>query len=127
MRARSGMQNISAAATDENRLEQRTQRHARGNLLAFMELLISLLFQPSIMDEVIFIWIGQTLSFGRYNGRSLPEIVLTDPDWFFLAISKGVFQGKLMTVRHCRRQRFHFSAYRSGVYYRSALASIVLV
>ena len=35
------------------------------------------------------------LQFGRHQGQTLPQIVLSDPDWFFWAIAKGVFQGRL--------------------------------
>lgn len=30
------------------------------------------------------------LTFGKHAGKSLPQIVLSDPDWFFWAIDKGV-------------------------------------
>jgi hypothetical protein len=36
-----------------------------------------------------------TLNFGKHAGRSLPEIILSDADWFFWAVSKGVFKGRL--------------------------------
>jgi hypothetical protein len=35
------------------------------------------------------------LNFGKYAGLSLPQIILTDADWFFWAFNKGVFWGKL--------------------------------
>jgi hypothetical protein len=35
-----------------------------------------------------------TLNFGKYAGLSLPQIILADADWFFLAFNKGVFWGK---------------------------------
>ncbi len=31
------------------------------------------------------------LTFGKHKGRSLPEVLLHDPDWFFWAVEKGVF------------------------------------
>jgi hypothetical protein len=34
------------------------------------------------------------LNFGKHNGKSLPEVLFTDPDWFFWAIQKDVFRGK---------------------------------
>lgn len=34
-----------------------------------------------------------TLDFGRHNGRTLPQVVLIDPDWFFYALEKGWLQG----------------------------------
>src|SRR6516225_477666 len=38
-----------------------------------------------------------TLNFGKHAGRSLPQIILSDADWFFWAFHKGVFKGKLAT------------------------------
>lgn len=35
-----------------------------------------------------------TLNFGKHNGKSLPEVLFADPDWFFWAIQEGVFRGK---------------------------------
>jgi hypothetical protein len=37
-----------------------------------------------------------TLNFGKHAGRSLPEIILSDADWCFWAVSKGVFKGRLV-------------------------------
>ncbi len=34
------------------------------------------------------------LYFGKHQGKTLPQIVLTDPDWFFWAVENGVFQNK---------------------------------
>jgi hypothetical protein len=34
------------------------------------------------------------LDFGKHKGRSLPEVLLRDPDWFFWAIEKDVFKWK---------------------------------
>src|SRR2546429_568840 len=36
-----------------------------------------------------------TLNFGKHSGRSLPEIILCDADWFFWAVANSVFQGRL--------------------------------
>ena len=36
-----------------------------------------------------FIW--SELTFGRHQGKTLPQIVLSDPDWFFWALRKKVF------------------------------------
>jgi hypothetical protein len=36
-----------------------------------------------------------TLNFGKHAGRTLPLVVLSDPNWFFWAVSKGVFNGRL--------------------------------
>lgn len=35
------------------------------------------------------------LSFGKYVGKSLPQLVLVDPDWFFWAMDNDVFKGSL--------------------------------
>jgi hypothetical protein len=32
-----------------------------------------------------------TLTFGRYEGKSLPQVILHDPDYFFWGIEKGIF------------------------------------
>jgi len=29
--------------------------------------------------------------FGKHKGKTLPQIVLTDPDWFFWAVEQGIF------------------------------------
>ena len=34
------------------------------------------------------------VSFGKHSGRTLPQIIFSDPDWFFWAIEKGVFKNK---------------------------------
>ena len=36
-----------------------------------------------------------TLTFGKHAGRTLPEIILADADWFFWAVNNDVFKGKL--------------------------------
>src|SRR3979411_2700750 len=36
-----------------------------------------------------------TLKFGTHAGKSLPQIVISDPDWFFWAVACGVFTGTL--------------------------------
>jgi hypothetical protein len=35
-----------------------------------------------------------TLKFGKHKGKSLPQVIFTDPDWFFWALEDGVFKGK---------------------------------
>src|SRR4051812_36367035 len=35
------------------------------------------------------------VDFGRYAGKTLPQIVFTDPDWFFWAVVEGKFRGEL--------------------------------
>ena len=33
------------------------------------------------------------LAFGKHKGKTLPQFVFADPDWFFWAIESGVFRG----------------------------------
>ncbi len=33
--------------------------------------------------------------FGRHKGKTLPQILLKDADWFYLGLSKGIFGGRL--------------------------------
>jgi len=32
------------------------------------------------------------LNFGKYEGKTLPQILFTDPDWFFWALEEGVLE-----------------------------------
>jgi hypothetical protein len=34
------------------------------------------------------------LKFGKHTGRSLPQVIFRDPDWFFWACETSVFEGK---------------------------------
>jgi hypothetical protein len=36
-----------------------------------------------------------TLNFGKHAGRTLPQVVLSDPNWFFWAVGKDIFKGRL--------------------------------
>jgi hypothetical protein len=36
-----------------------------------------------------------TLNFGKHAGKTLPEIILSDADWFFWAVNKRAFKGRL--------------------------------
>jgi hypothetical protein len=36
-----------------------------------------------------------TVNFGKHSGKTLPQIVFGDPDWFFWAIEENVFKGPL--------------------------------
>ena len=38
-----------------------------------------------------------TLEIGKHAGRSLPQNLFSDPDYFFWAVEKKVFQGRLAT------------------------------
>lgn len=33
------------------------------------------------------------LTFGKYAGRTLPQVAFADPDWLFWAVEEGVFKG----------------------------------
>ena len=35
------------------------------------------------------------VDFGRYQGKTLPQIIFTDPDWFFWAIEENRFHAGL--------------------------------
>jgi hypothetical protein len=47
------------------------------------------------------------LNFGKHNGKTLPQVLFDDPDWFFWAIETGVFgtrpaladEAKLLSAR----------------------------
>lgn len=41
------------------------------------------------------------LGFGKHKGKTLPQVVFADPDWFFWAIEENVFKGSL--TRESRR------------------------
>jgi hypothetical protein len=34
------------------------------------------------------------LNFGKHRGKSLPQVIFNDPDWFFWAVGTKVFEGK---------------------------------
>jgi len=34
------------------------------------------------------------LQFGEHKGKSLPQVLFSDPDWFFWAYEKGIFKGE---------------------------------
>ena len=35
------------------------------------------------------------VKFGKHRGKSLPQIIFSDPDWFFWAVEQNVFKGRL--------------------------------
>jgi hypothetical protein len=37
----------------------------------------------------------QAVTFGKHKGKSLPQIVFNDPDWFFWACENQIFTGEL--------------------------------
>jgi hypothetical protein len=36
-----------------------------------------------------------TLDFGKHEGQTLPQIIVSDADWFFWAVNKNIFKGRL--------------------------------
>lgn len=36
-----------------------------------------------------------TLSFGKHKGKTLPQVLWSDPDWFFWMLQQGGFKGAL--------------------------------
>ena len=34
------------------------------------------------------------LYFGRHTGKSLPQVLFKDPDWFYWALGEGAFRGR---------------------------------
>jgi len=36
------------------------------------------------------------LTFGKHEGKTLPQVVLEDPDWFFIAYERGEFTRQLL-------------------------------
>jgi len=36
------------------------------------------------------------LPFGKHKGKTLPQVIFTDPDWFYWAIENQVFDGTLI-------------------------------
>ena len=39
------------------------------------------------------------LSFGRHSGKTLPQVIFADPDWFFWAEETGIFESRGETLR----------------------------
>ena len=35
-----------------------------------------------------------SLEFGKHEGKTIPQVVFSDPDWFFWAIQEDVFRNK---------------------------------
>ena len=36
-----------------------------------------------------------TINFGKHKGKTLPQVILDDPDWFFWAYENKIFKGAL--------------------------------
>lgn len=48
------------------------------------------------------------VSFGRHSERTLPQIIFSDPDWFFWAIEKGFSKIKAHwppKLKRCMKKR----------------------
>lgn len=43
-----------------------------------------------------------TIWFGKHKGKTLPQVVFSDPDWFFWAIEEDVFKGKGKIFKEAR-------------------------
>ena len=43
-----------------------------------------------------------TVDFGQHEGKTLPQIVLSDPDWFFWAVEERVFDDKPLLRKQAR-------------------------
>jgi len=43
------------------------------------------------------------INFGKHEGKSLPQILLCDPDWFFWAMENGVFKKRLNLLFEAKR------------------------
>jgi hypothetical protein len=46
------------------------------------------------------------INFGRHEGKSLPQILLCDPDWFFWAMDSGVFENRANLLPEATRLTF---------------------
>ena len=36
-----------------------------------------------------------TLKFGKHKGKTLPQVVLSDPDWFFWGVGRSIFRDQI--------------------------------
>jgi hypothetical protein len=54
----------------------------------------------SCRPEIVFdLWLvmymaWSSLRFGKYKGKTLPQVLFSDPDWFFWAVDDGILRGK---------------------------------
>ena len=46
-----------------------------------------------------------TLNFGKHEGKSLPQVLFADPDWFFWACDQGVFERRDLLRREAATLR----------------------
>ena len=61
--------------------------------------------------EAVKTWTPLWFSKGRHKGKTLPRIVLSDPDWFFWAYDEGVFENKGDRLRREAREVFDKSTH----------------
>lgn len=54
------------------------------------------------------------LNFGQYSGKTLPHLLLTDPDYFFWAHGDHVFKGQLASEAEVLFGGRHGSRFLSG-------------
>lgn len=41
-----------------------------------------------------------TLTFGKHQGKTLPQVLFNDPDWFFWAAEEGVFEKRAESIKN---------------------------
>ncbi len=41
------------------------------------------------------------LPFGKHKGKTLPQVVFSDPDWFYWAVEKNIFKSKDLKKEAC--------------------------
>lgn len=46
-----------------------------------------------IVGEIRMAW--SELAFGKHKGKTLPQVLFSDPDWFFWACENNVFKGEM--------------------------------
>ena len=48
--------------------------------------------------------IWKTINFGKHEGKTLPQVLFTDPDWFFWSMDKGIWKNKNSSLQ----EEFYF-------------------
>ena len=51
---------------------------------------------PKGVSRIVTQLTWSTLQFGKHKGKTLPHVVLSDPDWFFWAVGNGIFREPLV-------------------------------
>ena len=54
------------------------------------------------------------LDFGRYRGKTLPQVLFTDPDYFFWALAEGALRDFLVEADDLRRKATHIRVRQIG-------------